>query len=118
MANSTHPIYPAPSSGAIKRETPPPSPGPSGRGSASVIWSDQERAGNTPCKAMMKVRPKKGGMLLWGWLPPAIDSANGLIGTLLAGTDGVYKGGLPKPADAQEWLVAPTWFPDVEATAV
>src|SRR5437667_404082 len=49
---------------------------------------DQERAGKTPCIAMMNVRPRNGGMLLWGRFPPAIDVAKGFICTLVCGAEG------------------------------
>ena len=32
-----------------------------------------------PCKAMQKFSVRNGGMLLWGWLPPAAASAAALI---------------------------------------
>src|SRR5579859_5914988 len=44
---------------------------------------DYARAGKTPCSAMMKVRPRNGGMLLWGRLLPLIEVAKGFICTLL-----------------------------------
>src|SRR6266851_777600 len=44
----------------------------------------QERGGNTPCNAIMNVKPRMGGILLCGRLPPVIDVPKGFICTLLA----------------------------------
>lgn len=49
----------------------------------------------------MKVKPRNGGMLLWGRLPPAIEVPKAFICTLFAGTEGVYIGGAPLPPPAQ-----------------
>jgi len=48
----------------------------------------QLRAGNTPWRAMMKVRLRNGGMLLCGRLPPVIVVARGLIATFSPGRPG------------------------------
>ena len=50
--------------------------------------ANQVREGKTPTSAMMKVKTRYGGMLLWGRLPPVTDRATGDMVTLLA-EDGV-----------------------------
>src|SRR5205823_2456737 len=63
-------------------------PGDDGQGDEHPQEKDEatvhERAGKMPCRAMMNVRPKKGGMLLCGRLPPADVVETGFICTLPA----------------------------------
>ena len=50
---------------------------------ATGIWF-QPLDGKIPCKAMMNVMQRYGGMLLWGRLPPVNPVPCAFIGTLEA----------------------------------
>ena len=72
-----------------------------------------------PCKAMMKLSVRNGGMLLCGWLPPTTEIAFGFMVTLLAPLAAYTNKGVFPSFDSPHTLPAGEFEPPaVEACAV